>query len=404
MTAVLVQSGLRVPRSPWDIIAIVGLAAKGDGSPTLIGSLSEAIAKYGERLSLSKISGKGIEAYGLVDAIETVYGYTQLPIIAVNASPGVAYAPLPAKSYTFVNGKITIDSPNLAAPITVKNVAGDVTYTFPSDYTVDAVKGEITRVSGGTIPNNGTVSVVASAPNFTGADWLAAIGRVAPVLNRNPTILTIAGVEVTSAIALALDARATALGAIAMHTQPGANASAATAFTNTASSVAVYPIRTGDRGLEESAVHLAAAVALINYWETPEGDPIKGNATALTTADVTLLTSKGISTLSDRVRTALTSNGTALNVARLRAKAQFIANKLAEDWKQKPFDLIHLEGFAQAIRDALNREPIPSLLPYATVNYSSDKSSTADRRLVYDITLQGDDGADRIAEIIVYVV
>lgn len=403
MTAVLIQSGLRVPRSPWDIIAVVGLAAKGDGAPTLIGSLSEAIAKYGERLSLSKISGKGIEAYGLVDAIETIYSYTQLPIIAVNASPGVAYVPMAAKAYTFVNGKITVDSPNIAAPITVKSADNVTTYATPADYTIDTVKGEITRVSGGTIPNNGTVSIVASAPSFAAADWLAAIGRVAPVLNRNPTIITLAGVEVTAAIAAALDTRATALGAIAIYTQPGASATAATPLLNSASSVAAYPVRTGDRGLEESAAHLAAAVALIDYWETPEGDPVKGNAAALTIADAALLAAKGISWLSDRVRTAIATNGTPFNVARLRAKAQFIANTIALDWKQKPFDLIHLEGFAQAVRDALNREPEPSLLPYSTVNYSSEKSSTTLRRLVYDITLKGDDGADRIAEIIVYV-
>ena len=403
MTSVLIQSGLRVPRSPWDVIAVVGLAAKGDGVATLIGSLSEAIAKYGERLSLSKISGKGIEAYGLVDAIETIYSYTQLPIIAVNASPGVAYVPLAAKSYTFVNGKITVDSPNIAAPVTVKSVDNVTTYETPADYTIDTVKGEITRVTGGTIPNNGTVSIVFSAPSFETVDWVAAIGRVVPVLNRNPTIITLAGVEVTSTIATALDASAIALGAINIYTQPGVSATAAAPLLNTISSVAVYPARTGDRGIEESGVHLAAVAALIDYWETPEGDPVKGNSAALTIADAALLAVKGVSWLSDRVRSAIATNGTPFNVARLRAKAQFIANKIAVDWQQKPFDLIHLEGFSQAVRDALNREPEASLLPYSTVNYSSEKSSTADRRLVYDITLKGDNGADRIAEIIVYV-
>jgi hypothetical protein len=101
--------------------------------------------------------------------------------------------------------------------------------------------------------------------------------------------------------------------------------------------------------------------------------------------------------------TSIMTNGLPFNIARLRAKAQFLANKVAFDWRQKPFDLVHLEAIAQAIRDALNREPDASLLPYAIVNFSSEKSDTTARRLVYDVILKGDNQSDRIAEITIFV-
>lgn len=405
MTTFNIEQGVRLPRSPWDTIAVVGLAAKGDGNPTLIGSLTEAIEKYGERLSIGTGTGKTINDYGLVDAIETILSYVQMPIIAVNAAPGAAAAAVAAKSYTFnALEKIKLDDPNIVGPVVVTNVGATVTYTFPDDYTINALSGEITRTAASAIPALGTVRVNYSVVNFAGSvDWIAAIGRVAPVLNRNPTLIVTAGVEITSAIALALDARAIALGAIAVYTQPGISATAAVPLVNSATSVAVFPIRTSVRGLEESGVHVAAAIALLNYWESPNGDPLKESAAALTLADSALLKAKGISWGSDRIMNAIATNGTPLNVARLRAKAQFLANAVAVDWANKPFDLVHLEGIGQAIRDSLNREPEASLLPYAVVNYNAQKSSTTLRRLVFDIILTGDDGGDRIAEITIFV-
>jgi hypothetical protein len=400
-----IEQGLRLPRSPWDTIAVVGLAAKGDGNPTLIGSLTEAIEKYGERLSIGTGTGKTINDYGLVDAIETIYKYIQVPIIAVNAAPGAVASAVAAKSYTFdALEKINLDDPNIVAPVVVTNVGATVTYTFPADYMIDALTGEITRTAASSIPALGTVRVNYSVVNFAGSiDWIAAIGRVVPVLNRNPTLIVTAGVEVSSAIALALDARAIALGSIAVYTQPGVSATAAVPLVNSSTTVAVYPIRTSERGVEESGVHAAAAIALLNYWESPDGDPLKESAVALTLADSALLVAKGISWGSDRIMNAIATNGVPLNVARLRAKAQFLANRVAVDWKNKPFDLVHLEGIGQAIRDSLNREPEASLLPYSVVNYNAQKSSTTLRRLVFDIILTGDDGGDQIAEITIFV-
>lgn len=405
MTSFIIEQGARLPRSPWDTIAVVGLAAKGDGQPTLIGSLSEAIEKYGERLSLSTASGKSINDYGLVDAIETIYKYVQMPIVAVNAAPGAAATAQAPKNYTFNSvGKIKLDDPNVVAPVVVTNVAGDTTYTFPSDYTIDALNGEITRTSASTIPAMGTVKVTYSVVAFGGAvDWVAAIGRVAPLTGRSPTLVVTAGVEITQEIATALDERAIAIGALAVYTQPGASATAAVPLISTGTAVAVYPMRTSDRGMEEASVHLAAAISLLDYWENPQGQALKESAVALTLADSALLTAKGISWGSDRIMNAIATSGTPLNVARLRAQAQFVANLVAVNWQQKPFDLVHLEGIGQAIRDSLNRKPEASNLPFATVNFNAQKSSTADRKLVYDIILKGDDQGDRIAEITVFV-
>lgn len=404
MTSFSIEQGVRLPRSPWDVIAIVGNAAKGDGNPTLIKSLTEAIAKYGERLSLSTASGKGIESYGLVDAIETIFKYVQVPIIAVNATPSVAVAAVAAKSYTFnASGTIKLDHPNVVAPIVVTNVAADITYLSPTHYTIDALKGVITRTAASTIPALGTVRVTYSVANYDPIDLISAIGLVAAVSGREPTLIVTSGVEITAEIASALNDKAISLGAIAVFTQPGISATAATPLLNSANTAAVFPIRTSERGVEDAGVHFVAAVALLDYWENPDGKPLKESAIALTLADSALLQAKGITWGSDRIMTSVVTNGFPFNIARLRAKAQFLADKVGFDWKQKPFDLVHIEGIGQAIRDALNREPEASLLPYGVVNFSSEKSDTAARRLVYDLLLKGDDQGDRIAEITIFV-
>lgn len=408
MTAFIIEQGSRRPRSPWDTIAIVGLAAKGDGAPTLIGSLSEAISKYGERLSLYTGPGKTIRNYGLVDAIETVLAYVQAPIIAVNAAAGAVATPVAAKIYVLnAQGKIKLDDPNAVAPISLTNAGATVTYTSPADYSLDALKGEITRTSTGAIPATvGTnVSATYSVVNFSGAiDWTAAIGRVAPVGNSTPTLIITAGVEVTAAIAATLTERAIALGAMPIYTQPGATPAAAVQLTNSPSAVAIYPVRTNpERGLEESSAHLAAVLALLDYWESPNGEALKSTAPALSVADAALLTAKNITWGSDRVLNAIATNGIPLNVARLRAKAQFLANKVAEDWRTKPYDLIHIEAIGQAIRNSLNLEPSASYLPYAVVNFNAQESVLAERKLVYDLILKGSDEGDRINLITIFV-
>lgn len=405
MTAFNIEQGVRLPRSPWDTIAVVGLAAKGDSNPTLIGSLAEAIDKYGERLSIGTASGKTINDYGLVDAIETIYKYVQVPIIAVNAAAGAVAVAVAAKSYTFnALNKVKLENPNILAPVALTNVDETVTYVVSADYTIDALNGEITRTVASSIPALGTVRVNYSIADLAAAvDWIAAIGSVAPVLNKTPTIITTAGTEISSEIAIALDARAAALGAIAIYTQSGGSATAAVPLLDAGTSVAVYPIRTSDRGFEESGVHVAAAISLLNYWENSDSSPLKESAIALTIADSALLKAKGISWASDRIMNAIATNGTPLNVARLKAKAQFLANKVAVNWVNKPFDLVHLEAIGQAIRDSLNREPEASLLPYAVVNYNAQKSSTTLRQLVFDIILTGNDGGDRIAQITIFV-
>lgn len=408
MTAFIVEQGSRRPRSPWDTIAIVGLAAKGDGSPTLIRSLTEAIAKYGERLSLYTGATKTIKNYGLVDAIETVSTYVQAPIVAVNAAAGAVATPVAAKNYVLnAQGKIKLDDPNIIAPITLTNAGATVTYTSPADYTLDAAKGEITRNPTGAIPATaGTiVSAAYSVVNFNATiDWTAAIGRVASIGNNTPTIVITAGVEITAAIATALSDLALALGGITVYTQPGASPAAAVQLTTLPNAVAVYPLRSNpDRGFEESSAHFAAVLALLDYWESPNGEPLKSTVTAVSVADAALLLSKGITLGSDRIQEAIATNGTAINLARLRAKAQFLANKVADAWRLKPWDLVHIEAIGQAIRNSLNLEPERSNLPYCVVNFNSGLSSITERKLVYDLILKGGDAGDRIALITVFV-
>jgi len=404
MTSILIEQGIRRPRSPWDVIAIVGNAAKGDGNPTLIKSLTEAIAKYGERLSLSTASGKGIESYGLVDAIETILKYAQVPIIAINATPSVAVAAVAAKSYTFnALQTIKLDHPNIVAPIIVTNVAADITYVSPTHYTIAPLTGLITRTAASTIPALGTVRVTYSVADYNTIDLVAAIRLVAAVDGQIPTMIVTAGSDITVPIATALNQKAIALSAIAVYTQPGVSATAAIPLLDSANAAAVFPIRTSDRGGESAGVHFVAAVALLDYWESPDGETLKESAVALTLADSALLQAKGVTWGSDRIMTSIVTNGLPFNVARLKAKAQFLANKVAYNWQQKPFDLVHIEGIAQAIRIALNREPDASLLPYSVVNFNVEKSDTSARSLVYDVMLEGDSQGDRIAEITIFV-
>jgi hypothetical protein len=405
MTAIIIENGKRVKVSPSDVIAVIGLAAKGDGNPTLITSLTDAIAKYGERLSLATPSTpKTIRDYGLVDAIETIYKYAQCAIVAVNAAAGVSPTVIAAKNYTFsALGKIKLDYPNVLAPVTVTNVAGDTNYASPADYTLDALKGEIIRTSASTIPAGGTIRATYSQPNYTTADWIAAIARVAAVGNRVPTIIVTAGTDITQPIAAALNDRAIALGAITAYTQPGATAGATVQLVNSQNAVAVYPIRTGDRGPEESGVHFAAAVAAHQYWESPDGEPLTGTAAVVSAADVEVLKSRGITLGSDRIVGSQTTNLIPFMVSRLRNRAQTIADKIANDWREKPWNLIHLEALGQAIRSALMLEPPASNLPWATVNYNNSKSNLADKKLVYDVFLKGTNAGDRISQIIIFV-
>ncbi len=404
MTSILIEQGIRLPRSPGDVVAIVGNAAKGDGNPTLIKSLTDAISKYGERLSLSTASGKGIKDYGLVDAIETILKYVQVPIIAINATPLVAVAEVAAKSYTFnALETIKLDHPNIVAPIVVTNVAADVTYVSPTHYTIAPLTGIITRTAASTIPALATVRVTYSVADYDTIDLVTAIGLVAAVNGQTPTMIVTAGSEITADIASALNERAIALSAVAVYTQPGASATAAIPLLNSGNAVAVFPIRTSDRGLESAGVHFVAAVSLLDYWESPNGKTLTESAVALTLIDSALLKAKGVTWGSDRIVSAIVTNGLPFNVARLKAKAQFLANKVASNWQQKPFDLVHIEGIAQAIRIALNLEPDSSLLPYSVVNFNSEKSDTAARSLVYDIMLEGDNQGDRIAEITIFV-
>jgi hypothetical protein len=408
MTAFIVEPGSRRPRSPWDTIAIVGLAAKGDGAPTLIRSLTEAIAKYGERLSLYTGLTKTIRNYGLVDAIETILSYVQVPIIAINAAAGATATPVTAKSYVLnAQGKIKLDDPNVVAPITVTNAGATVTYTSPADYTLDAVKGEITRTGTGTIPATAgtTVSVGYSVVNFSAAvDWITAIGMVAPIANNTPTIIITAGVDMTAPIATALSDRSLALGGITVYTQPGVSPASAVQLTTSPNAIAVYPLRNNpDRGFEESSAHFVGALALLDYWESPNGQPLKSTTVAVSVADTALLLAKNISLGSDRIQEAIATNGVAINIARLRAKAQFLANKVADAWRLKPWDLVHIEAIGQAIRNVLNLEPQASNLPYCVVNFNSGLSSMNDRKLVYDLILKGGNASDRIALITVFV-
>lgn len=404
MTAIIIEQGLRLPRAAWDVIGIVGLSARGDGLPTLIGSLSEAIAKYGERLSLSTKAVKTIADYGLVDAIETVYSYCQIPIIAVSATPNPALIPVTEKSYRFNSaGTIQLDHPNIGNPIVVKNDPGTTTYVENTDYTVDRLRGMAIRVTTGTIPAEANVKVTYSIADFAAADWIGAINRMATVTARSPSIILTAGVDVTAVIATTLEAKAVELGAMAIYTQPGISATAAMPLTNSRNAIAIYPSRTSARGREEASTHAAAAIALNNYWENPEGDPLKVNAVALTIADTALLRAKGISWGSDRIMSAIATNGTPFNIARLQIRAQTIANRIARDWRQLPFDLAHLEGIAQGIRDRLNREAEASLLPYAVVNFNPERSSIPNKLLAYDVILQGGNAGDRVAEIVVFI-
>jgi hypothetical protein len=405
MTAIIIESGRRVKVSPSDVIAVVGLAAKGDGNPTLITSLTAAIDKYGERLSIATPSTpKTIRDYGLVDAIESIYKIVQVPIIAVNAAAGVGTTAIAPKNYTFnALGKIKLDYPNVLAPVTVTNVAGDVNYTSPADYTLDALKGELTRSSASTIPAGGTVRGAYNQPNYVTADWAAAIGRVAAVGSRTPTLIATAGIEITGAIATLLDIKAIALGATAAYTQPGATAAATVQLLSSQNAVAIYPVRTSDRGPEEASIHFVASVAADHYWESPDGDPLMGTAAVISAADAEILKSRGITLGSDRIVGSQTTNLVPFVVARLRNRAQTIANQIANNWQNKPWDLLHLEALGQAIRDALNLEPPASNLPWATVNYNNSKSSLSDKRLVYDVILKGTNANERIQSIIIYV-
>lgn len=409
MISVIIESaGTIGAKSPNDIIGIVGIAGKGDGTPRLIDSLTEAIAIYGEPLNSARKAGKTIANYGLVDAIATIYQYAQAPIIAINGWNGTSVTAVPEKSYTLVSGKALLDDVNVISPV-VKSSDGTTTYVNNTDYIADLGKGIITRKEGGAIASpTATLKIAYSIPDFAAVSWATLISSLnVEIEGKKPTLILTSGVVTTQQIAAALETTAKSMGAIALYTQPGTSASTTTQLTQSRNAIAVFPGRTRNLGVEESSAHLAGIIASKNYWENPLGTIVQGNsdpAIALSQSDASTLLAKGIVWVSDRIQGSLTTSNDPLATVRLQIKAEAIAKQITPPWIGKPRDLLHIEGLGQALRDRLSQEPTDSLLSMAKVNFNAAQSNLSAGKLAYTIYVGGTSGSDRrITEIVIYL-
>lgn len=374
-------------RSSNQIVAIVGGAGRSPGAIRRVRSLSAAIEQFGERGNLATKPGKTIANYNLVDAIATIYNRVSCEIVALNAWGGTAKTAVAEAAYTFAGNLLQLPDVNISL-VAVKSSDGATTYVAGTDYAVDADKGQILRLSGA-IAVNASVKIAYSIPNYATIDWPAAIATM-PAAD----FYVVVGVEKTVPIVTAMVAIAIENNGFAIYSQPGATAAATVPLSNSRNAIAVYPKRTIASGEEGAAPHLAGILAAVDYWNNPVGAAVAGNsapAVNLSATDIEVLAGKNINYLDDRLRTAETTDGTPIALARIDSRIQAICRPIADKYIFKDLNSPHIEGCGQAFRDRLNQEPIESGLPDSVVNFDAAASNLDLKKLAYTVARSADE-------------
>lgn len=108
----------------------------------------------------AKYFGVPTTGYTIPSALRAIFDQGKGIVVVVNVfDPTTHTTAVTSESQTFdATDKVTLAHPYVTN-VVVKNSAGTVTYALATDYTIDAAKGTITRVTGGTIGSLAMISV-----------------------------------------------------------------------------------------------------------------------------------------------------------------------------------------------------------------------------------------------------
>lgn len=287
------------------VIGLVGTAADGPvNAPVVVSGPDEAEAQFGAFL----------EGGTIRPALKAIWDKGLCPVVVVNVlDPATHKTDVAAADFALGTAGVAALAHGHVSAVVVKDQAGDTTYVEDTDYTLDAVAGTVTRISGGAIAAEATVSIAYSyldtskvlstdiigtvngSGDRTGAQaWLGALSQ----FGFGPKILIAPGFSSQQTVMAALDVLADKLRAVALIDAPlGTTVAVAIQGRGTTGTInfqtsskrlfLCYPYLeaisldgSGDTVLEPYSQHMAGVMAandLANgYWSSPSNKPLTG--------------------------------------------------------------------------------------------------------------------------------
>lgn len=151
------------------VVGLIGTAPIGDrNTPTVVLSDRQG-AQFGPQLT----------GFSIPQALDAIFDQGAGTVIVINVlDPATHKTAVVAETVILSGDTGKTAHPAWVGAATVKNQAGDVTYVLDTDYTVDAITGEIKRKSGGAIASGATLKVTyeyADPTKVTASDIIGAV-------------------------------------------------------------------------------------------------------------------------------------------------------------------------------------------------------------------------------------
>jgi len=180
--------------------------------------------------------GPDLPGFGIPEALDGIHAFGAGTVLVVNVlNPAVHKDTVSGESARFgVNDRLQLAEPALQS-LTLKSQDGSATYIEGTDYTVDKVRGRVTRIPGGTIPASANVQASYSYADPSKVKAADIIGAVDALGQRSglkllsdsynlfgffPKILLSPGFSTNNAVSAELIAQAGQLQAIAYIDAP----------------------------------------------------------------------------------------------------------------------------------------------------------------------------------------
>jgi len=208
------------------VIALVGTAPVGPVNTLTLCQTITDDAQFGPELP----------GFGIPEALDGIHAFGAGTVLVVNVlNPAVHKDTVSGESAQFgINDRLQLTNPALQS-LTLKSADGSLTYTEGTDYTVDLVRGRLTRIPGGTIPASANVQAsysYADPSKVTAADIIGAVDALGQrsglkllsdsynLFGFFPKILLSPGFSTNNAVSAELIAQAGQLQAIAYIDAP----------------------------------------------------------------------------------------------------------------------------------------------------------------------------------------
>ncbi|MCP4021571.1 MAG: phage tail sheath family protein [Desulfobacteraceae bacterium] len=132
---------------------LIGTETGSVNDPTLCYSYNEAVEQFGFDSDYS--------SYTLCEFFKAYFAlFNVAPIVVVNVfDPATHKTSVVAEIQTFADDEFALNHDGVVGSVTVKNQAGDTTYTIETDYEFDNITATISRVATGSITEGETVTV-----------------------------------------------------------------------------------------------------------------------------------------------------------------------------------------------------------------------------------------------------